>query len=211
MKRIFLAVVLVMCIALSLTLVACNPATYTLTLYDDDGTTVLDTITVEEGKAPTKPSNPDKPGYEFVGWFVTPTNAKEFDFTAVMTEDASAYARWKLEGYNDERNWVMVGSGIGWTPEDAVRLTKKSGEGNVFEVTIDVNLGDEFKFTVLNSDGVLDYNNADGANVGFDAIANPGEYIEAGGGLGDAPKNAVQWRAIIRLPLLPIPSTPITL
>ena len=68
MKRIFLAVVLVICIALSLTLVACNPATYTLTLYDDDGTTVLDTITVEEGKAPTKPSNPDKPGYEFVGW-----------------------------------------------------------------------------------------------------------------------------------------------
>src|SRR5699024_8501576 len=87
--------------------------------------------------------------------------------------------------------WVMVGSGIGWTAEDAVRLTKKSGEGNVFEVTIDVNLGDEFKFTVLNSDGVLDYNNADGANVGFDAIANPGEYIEAGSGIGDAPKNAI--------------------
>lgn len=191
MKRIFLAVVLVMCIALSLTLVACNPATYTLTLYDDDGTTVLDTITVEEGKAPTKPSDPTKQGYEFVGWFVTPTNAKEFDFTAVMTEDAAAYARWKQEGYNDERNWVMVGSGIGWTAEDAVQFEKKESEGNTFQLTIDINLGDEFKCTVLNSDGVLDYNNSDGANVGFDAIDNPGEYFEAGGGLGDAPKNAI--------------------
>lgn len=191
MKRILLAVTLVMCIVASLALVACTPVTYTLTLYDDDATTVLDTITVEEGKAPERPANPEKANFEFVDWFVTPTNATKYDFSKVLTEDAAAYARWKSAGYEDTRTWVMVGSGIGWTAEDAVRLTKKSGEGNVFEVTIDVNLGDEFKFTVLNSDGVLDYNNADGANVGFDAIANPGEYIEAGSGIGDAPKNAI--------------------
>lgn len=88
MKRILLAVTLVMCIVASLALVACTPVTYTLTLYDDDGTTVLDTITVEEGKAPERPANPEKANFEFVDWFVTPTNATKYDFSKVLTEDA---------------------------------------------------------------------------------------------------------------------------
>ena len=90
MKRILLAVTLVMCIVASLALVACTPVTYTLTLYDDDATTVLDTITVEEGKAPERPADPEKANFEFVDWFVTPTNATKYDFSKVLTEDAAA-------------------------------------------------------------------------------------------------------------------------
>ena len=35
---------------------------HTLTLYDNDGTTVLHTIKVEEGKAPQRPADPTKEG-----------------------------------------------------------------------------------------------------------------------------------------------------
>lgn len=119
------------------------------------------------------------------------TSTKPYDFTAPLTEDAAAYAHWKTEGYEDSRNWVIVGSGIGWTAEDAISFQKVEGSGNVFEVTVDVNLGDELKCTVLNPDGVLDYNNADGANVGFDLLTDPDGNFDEGSGLGDAPKNII--------------------
>lgn len=190
MKRKFLAVAIVLCMTLVLAMTACTP-TYTLTLYDQDGKTVLGTVEAKEGSAPVKPADPKKDGFVFDGWYVTPTSTKPYDFTAPLTEDAAAYAHWKTEGYEDSRNWVIVGSGIGWTAEEAISFQKVEGSGNVFEVTVDVNLGDELKCTVLNPDGVLDYNNPDGANVGFDLLTDPDGNFDEGSGLGDAPKNII--------------------
>lgn len=190
MKRKLWTVV-VLCLALALVLVACKPAVkeYTLKLYDNDGTTLLHTITVKEGEKPQKPTDPTKDGYTFKGWFITPTNAKEFSFDDVMTKDMSAYAQWARADYQDSRDWVLVGSGVGWTADDAVHFTKVEGKGNVYTLTIDINLGDEFKCTVLNANGILDYNNATGANVGHSLVENGGENFIAGSGLGDSPKN----------------------
>ncbi len=182
----FVALVLVLTVCLT----ACQPTTYTLTLYDSDGTTVLSTITVEEGKAPTKPSDPTKEGFQFVGWFVTPTNKAEFDFSQPLTQDVGAYARWKTAGYQDSRDWVIVGDFNGWAAAEGYHLTKVSGEGNVFTITLDVLEDQQFKFTVLREDGVLDYNDTEnGADVSFIHVSNPGENFEGKGGIGDTPKN----------------------
>lgn len=53
MKRKFLAVAIVLCMTLVLAMTACTP-TYTLTLYDQDGKTVLGTVEAKEGSAPVK-------------------------------------------------------------------------------------------------------------------------------------------------------------
>ncbi len=189
-KKLFFIVALMLILTLCLT--ACQPKakTYKLTLYDSDGQTVLQTIEVEEGKAPTKPVAPTKDGYEFVGWFITPTNKTEYDFTKALTEDANAYARWKTAGYEDNRDWVIVGDFNGWAAAEGYHLTKKSGAGNLFEITLDIQADQQFKFTVLRDDGILDYNDKEnGADVSFIHVVNPDENFEGKGGIGDTPKN----------------------
>ena len=157
---------------------------YTLTLYDNDGTTVLHTIKVEEGKAPEKPADPTKEGYVFAGWFVTPTSSKAFDFAAVMTEDAKAYAQWKMADFQDDRDWVLSGSINGWGSDlDGYHLTKKAGTGNVYELTLDLYVDDEFQLTVLLEDGSLSYS-SEGARAASSHVVAGTEYMEAAGGLG---------------------------
>ena len=157
---------------------------YTLTLYDNDGTTVLHTIKVEEGKAPQRPTDPTKEGYVFAGWFVTPTSSKAFDFAAVMTEDAKAYAQWKMADFRDDRDWVLSGSVNGWGASlDGYHLTKKAGTGNVYELTLDLYVDDEFQLTVLLEDGSLSYS-TEGARAASSHVVAGTEYMEAAGGLG---------------------------
>lgn len=104
-KRTFLlAIVCVLCVLSGILFAACDEtSTYTLTLYD--GEEVYKTISVKEGELPEKPDDPTKDGYEFSGWFVTPTSQKQFDWTKTITEDANAYAQWKDVNYNDDRDW----------------------------------------------------------------------------------------------------------
>ena len=109
MKKTLLAVVLLLCLILSVALAACQQEV-TLTLYDTDGTTVLHEIKVKKGGTATKPANPTKDNMTFKGWFITPTNAKEFDFTKPLEEDAAAYAQWQSADYQDSRDWVLVGT-----------------------------------------------------------------------------------------------------
>lgn len=157
---------------------------HTLTLYDNDGTTVLHAIKVEEGKAPEKPADPTKEGYVFAGWFVTPTSSKAFDFAAVMTEDAKAYAQWKMADFRDDRDWVLSGSVNGWGASlDGYHLTKKAGTGNVYELTLDLYVDDEFQLTVLLEDGSLSYS-TEGARAASSHVVAGTEYMEAAGGLG---------------------------
>lgn len=152
-----------------------------------DGEETVSTVTVNDGEKVSKPADLTKDGFVFQGWFVTPTNNREFDFDAPVTEDKAAYAQWKTSGYEDSRDWVMVGSMNSWAAAAGYHM-EKAGE-NVFTLTVNVYKDEDFKFTVLNDDGVLDYNNDTGANVYFGLLKDPGSDFEKGGGLGDAPKN----------------------
>lgn len=53
--------------AFSLTVLKLEPAAFTVTFMDWDGT-VLKTETVEEGQSATAPADPARPGYTFIGW-----------------------------------------------------------------------------------------------------------------------------------------------
>jgi len=192
MKRKLFMLAMVLCLALTLALTACAPS-YKLELYDADGKTLLQTITVKEGEAPKRPENPTKDGMTFDDWYITPTNQTKYDFSKPLTADAKAYARWKTAGYDDTRDWLLSGSMNSWGAEaDGYHFTKSGSNGNVFTLTCDMELGDEFKMTVLNTNGVLDYNDTEnGADVHYGLLKNPGENFSEGGGLGDAPRNIV--------------------
>lgn len=189
MKK-FLSIVSIalLIVAMTLSMVACNKTeTVTLTLYDNDGTTVLSTQKVEKGKAPTMPEAPTKEGFTFKGWFVTPTSAKAFDFDAPMKEDAKAYAQWQDNSFTDTRDWVISGTMNGWGNNLATNyhMTKVADKNNVFELKIDLHAGDAFQLTVLLESGILDYNNPDGARASFRNLVGADEYMEAATGLDE--------------------------
>lgn len=175
MKK-FLSIVSIalLIVAMTLSMVACNKTeTVTLTLYDNDGTTVLSTQKVEKGKAPNMPEAPTKEGFTFRGWFVTPTSAK-------------AYAQWQDNSFVDTRDWVISGTMNGWGNDLAnYHMTKVTGKNNVFELKIDLHVGDAFQLTVLLDTGILDYNNKDGARASFRNLVGADEYMEAATGLDD--------------------------
>lgn len=202
-----MAFVLILGACTSCFLFSAEAKEFTLTLYDQDGTTVLHTIKVEEGKAPEKPADPTKEGFTFSGWFVTPTSSKAFDFSAAMTADANAYAQWKTAGYQDDRDWVLSGTVNGWGSNlDDYHLTKKEGTGNVYELTLDLHVGDEFQLTVLLEDGTLSYS-TEGARAAFSHVVAGTDYVEGAGGLGTYKNIVVKQDGNYTLTLVSDPET----
>ena len=65
-----------------------TPKTYTVTFLDDDGVTVLDSITAKYGEAITAPSDPVRTGYTFIGWNTTVPETMPLD-------GANITARWE--------------------------------------------------------------------------------------------------------------------
>ena len=68
-----------------------NVVTHTVTFYD--GTTVLSTVSVEDGKTVTKPTDPTKDGYVFFGWYSDDAFETEFAFTSAIKADTKVYAK----------------------------------------------------------------------------------------------------------------------
>lgn len=159
-------------------------AEHTLTLYDQDGRTVLSTVVVKDGEAPERPADPSKDSFIFSGWFVTPTSQRQFDFSAPLTEDANAYAQWKTADFQDDRDWVLSGSINSWGAKlDGYHMVKKEDTGNIYELTLDLHVGDEFQLTVLLEDGTLSYS-SEGARAASSHVVAGTEYVEGAGGFG---------------------------
>ena len=68
---------------------------YTVTFDSDGGSTVLSQI---RAKAPaTKPANPTKLGYTFLGWY---NGDKKYDFNINVTENLTLKAKWSADSYS---------------------------------------------------------------------------------------------------------------
>lgn len=155
MKWITLSVVAAAVACTSL-ITACGPTEeepevteYTVTYYD--GTTVLDTQTVEEGEKATE-WTPTKDGYSFDGWYATPNFAHEFDFNTAITEDTSVFSKWSSTAQvDDTRTFYICGQGsssvLGGSAvlEDGAQMTKTEGK-NEYTLTVDLYEGDWFQF-----------------------------------------------------------------
>ncbi|MBE5781323.1 MAG: hypothetical protein E7328_05825 [Clostridiales bacterium] len=68
-----------------------TPATYTVTFNSDGGSEVAPQ-TIEEGGKVTKPADPTKEGFDFIGWTI---QDKEWNFDNEVTGDMTLVAVWK--------------------------------------------------------------------------------------------------------------------
>ena len=71
-----------------------EPTRYTVKFETDHGTDP-DNITVVSGNAATKPTDPTKDGWMFLGWYEDSGLTKEFDFSTLVTADITLYAKWR--------------------------------------------------------------------------------------------------------------------
>lgn len=72
---------------------------YIVKFETDGGSAIADQELVEKSgmtcKA-TKPSNPTKSGYKFIGWYTDDTFATEYQFSDQVTSDITLYAKWEV-------------------------------------------------------------------------------------------------------------------
>lgn len=157
LKWLSLVLTAVMCVFGVAALTACNdpkPTTYTVTFYD--GTEVLDTKAVEEGKKVEK-WTPEKPGYNFDGWFAEPNFAHDFPFDTAITKDMSAFAKFSSAAVvTDTREFYICGVGsssaLGGSSQlkDSGKMTK-TADKNEYTLTVDLYANDWFQFVTNTS------------------------------------------------------------
>lgn len=70
--------------------------TFTLS-FDSQGGSDVAAQEVAKGSSPVRPSDPEREGYVFVGWFADAACTQPFDFSAALASDATAYAGWKQD------------------------------------------------------------------------------------------------------------------
>ena len=111
-----------------------KPVTYRVNFYDEDGTTLLETVYVDAGKDAVASVTPTKPGYVFKGWFPEPKavkadmntyatytaeSEKTFTVTFVDYDDAVLYIQHVKVGEDAITPEAPVRSGYkftGWRP-----------------------------------------------------------------------------------------------
>ncbi len=72
------------------------PTVHTLTL-DTKGGSVIEPLSVEDGKTAEKPADPTKEGYTFGGWYADEACTTEWSFDTPITADTTIYAKWTEE------------------------------------------------------------------------------------------------------------------
>ena len=78
----------------------CGLATKTHTItFNSDGGSAVESQTIEEGNTATEPTNPNKTGYTFSGWYTEPECTTAFDFATPITSDIILYAKWTAKTY----------------------------------------------------------------------------------------------------------------
>ena len=70
--------------------------TYTVT-FDSMGGSSVASPTVAEGEVASKPSDPNREGFAFLGWYSDSDFVEVFDFSTPITKDTTLYAKW-IEG-----------------------------------------------------------------------------------------------------------------
>ena len=161
--------------------------THTVTYYDIDGTTVLDTEEVEDDGTITKTEG-NKDGYTFIAWYISPKMTRKFNVDEKIHEDKKLYGGF-AKYTEDTREFAILGDGDsdvlkesawGKVIGDAQKMTKEdNSEANVYTITVDLKEGDQFQFAMDSSWG-------DQRGYGYlttDTIDGT-QYLQKEGGLG---------------------------
>jgi len=139
---LILGIIILLVILLVLWLVFGTAKNYDV-IFNTNGGTAVENIVVKKNGILTKPEDPKKEGYVFIGWYY---NGNPFDFTTEISEDMVLEARWgeigKVSGVSLNKNDVSLHVGDTYKfeltilPSDAKNknVTWKSSDSSVVSV-----------------------------------------------------------------------------
>lgn len=131
--------------------------TYYDVSFDSDGGTAVDTQkNVQYGTTATKPENPTREGYRFLGWFTK--DGKAFDFSTPITKSMTLTAKWEI---------VNVDAYIIPITSDGTQLV-----GDSFDMALNT--------TTLGRVGLPGYEDEDAVRIHFATFASSAGLADAG-------------------------------
>ena len=154
--------------------------TYTVT-FNTNGGSAVDSQTVNYNSTATTPTAPTKEGYVFAGWYTDTECTVEYNFSGVVTENITLYAKW-IEVITD---WTTLHAKLNTVEEDVgdiyisgeFDVTSKiifSGTANIIStgtgVTFSRKEGCESDFFSLYS-GSLTFKGSESAPIVFDGTS----------------------------------------
>ena len=71
------------------------PSVVYIITFDSNGGSDVEVASAGEGEKLTKPTNPTKSGYKFVGWYEDAELTNEYNFDNAVTSDFTLYAKWQ--------------------------------------------------------------------------------------------------------------------
>ena len=100
---IIIASIIVLLIIL-FTLILCFKPKYYEVIFDSDGGSIVETVKVKENDKVIKPTDPEKEGFEFAGWYY---NEELYDFDTPVKQNMTLKAKWE-EGNTVEVEGVKL-------------------------------------------------------------------------------------------------------
>ncbi len=125
---------------------------------------------VPHGYTVTKPADPTREGYTFLGWY---NGSEEWDFSQPVTQNMTLTAMWEAEDLNLSVDAIDMGSVTFGDAEVVVPITiTNSGSTDVLiEVSIGGNAPNDFE--LVEGDGVIKANTT---NTSYSIKFNPDDY-----------------------------------
>ena len=160
LTKLFLAFCMV---ALITVVTACNneKKTYKVT-FETNGGSIVKSISVEENKELTFPTDPTKEGYKFLGWYLDEKLENKVPTPYVVTENITFYASWEMT----ETTEILVNtveqraSFDLFTSNKSVKENKKT---EYFDLTKPFMVGDDNPWVVKPSVSFARRNKIDGS------------------------------------------------
>lgn len=131
---------------------------YTITFNTNGGNNIPPTE-IEEGQKLTKPTDPIREGYKFIGWYSDEDLTEEFDFNTPITENITLYAKWEKETTDEILEITSV---------ELIKDGKTISRGVIKGKTITLELPEGYDESIIEGNHILKITGTEGANLAQD-------------------------------------------
>ncbi len=138
-----------------------EPEKHTITFNTNGGSNIPPTE-VEEGQKLTKPTDPTREGYNFIGWYSDEGLTEEFDFNTEIIENITLYAKWEEEPNEPIQEILEI------TSVELIKEGKVISKGVIKGKNITLELPEGYDESIIEGNHILKITGTEGANLAQD-------------------------------------------